>query len=37
MPGAVAQAGLASAILPLARIAVTISGLLKGTRSRGAA
>jgi two-component system chemotaxis response regulator CheB len=37
MPGAVAQAGLASAILPLARIAVTISGLLKGSRSRGAA
>lgn len=37
MPGAVVQAGLASAVLPLARIAVTISGLLKGARSRGVA
>ena len=37
MPGAVAQAGLASAVLPLGRIAATISDLLKGVRPRGAA
>jgi two-component system chemotaxis response regulator CheB len=37
MPGAVAQAGLASAILPTAGIAATVSGLLQGVRPRGAA
>jgi two-component system chemotaxis response regulator CheB len=37
MPGAVAHAGLASAILPPAEIAATVGGLLRGTRSRGAA
>jgi two-component system chemotaxis response regulator CheB len=37
MPGAVAQAGLASAVLPLGRIAATVRGLLEGVRPRGAA
>ena len=37
MPGAVAQAGLASAILPIGEIAATVGGLLKGVRPRGAA
>jgi two-component system chemotaxis response regulator CheB len=37
MPGAVAQAGLASAVLPIAGITATVSGLLKGVRPRGAA
>lgn len=37
MPGAVARAGLASAILPLAEIAAAIAGLLKGVQPRGAA
>ena len=37
MPGAVAQAGLASAVLPLARLAATISSLLKGSESQGVA
>jgi len=37
MPGAVAHAGLASAVLPLSQIAATLGGLLKGVRPRGAA
>lgn len=37
MPGAVARAGLASAVLPLCRIAATVGDLLKGVRSRGVA
>lgn len=37
MPRAVAQAGLASAVLPLSRIAATIGCLLSGVRPQGAA
>ena len=37
MPGAVAHAGLASAVLPLNRIAATVGDLLNGLRPRGVA